>query len=67
MEIAKENYFNVRYNRGKDVLEMHDDKTKNVFKRHKFVTLALGITAVCIVANLYLIYKFFNILFAMAR
>ena len=65
MEIAKENYFNVRYNRGRDVLEIPNDENKSVFKKHKFITGVVGVTLIFMGVNLYLIYKFFDILFAM--
>lgn len=63
MEITKENYFDVRYNRYKNVLEVNNKK-KSIFTKHKFMVGVLGITLICVLANLYLIYKFFAILFA---
>ncbi len=66
MEITNEDYFNIKYNKGKDVLEIHNDKKKNVFRRHKFMTGVLGITLILAVINLVLIYKFFAILFTIA-
>ena len=63
MEFAKENCFDVRYNSYKDVLEM-SNKKKGIFAKNKFIVGTLGITLICVLANLYLVYKFFTILFA---
>ena len=48
MDITKEDYFNVKYNGYKDVLEVKKGKSKNIFRRHKFITGALGVTFICI-------------------
>ena len=61
MEIAKENYFDVKYNSYRDVLEVNKKKKG----KNKFIAGALGITLLCALANIYLIYKFFDILFTM--
>ncbi len=63
MEFAKENCFDVRYNSYKDVLEVNNKK-KGILARNKFIVGTLGITLICVLANLYLVYKFFTILFA---
>lgn len=64
MDITKEDYFNVKYNGYKDVLEVKKGKSKNIFRRHKFITGALGVTFILVSINMYLIYKFFAILCA---
>ena len=64
MEIAKESYFDVKYNSYRDVLEVNKKK-KGILKKNKFIAGALGITLLCALANIYLIYKFFDILFTM--
>lgn len=62
MDITKDNYFDVEYNERKNVLEVHKSKKKNIFRSHKFITTVLGATFVLAAINLYLIYKFFEIL-----
>lgn len=63
MEITKDNYFNVEYNKCKNVLEMKNNKKKNVLKRHKFITGVISATVILVMINILLIYKFFAILF----
>lgn len=62
MDITKDNYFNVEYNESKNILEVHNSKKGNIFKEHKFITTVLGATFILVAINLYLIYKFFEIL-----
>lgn len=62
MDITKDNYFNVEYNESKNILEMHNSKKRNIFKSHKFITTVLGATFILAGINLYLIYKFFEVL-----
>lgn len=62
MDITKEDYFNVKYNENRDVLEVHNSKKGNIFRNHKFIISVLGTTFVLVGINLYLIYKFFEIL-----
>ncbi len=62
MEITKDNYFNVKYNKCRNVLEMKENRKKNVFKRHKVITGVLSATIILVMINLLLIYKFFAIL-----
>lgn len=64
MEIAKEDYFDVKYNSYKDVLESNTKKKESILRKHKFIAVILGITLICVSLNLYLIYKFFAILFS---
>lgn len=58
MEITKDNYFDIRYNGNKDVLEMPNSKRK----KSKFIVASIGVTFILTSINLYLIYKFFDIL-----
>lgn len=62
MELTKDDFINLKYNRYKNTLEVKKPKRKSVFARHKVITGVLGITAIFIGINLYLIYQFFNIL-----
>lgn len=62
MDITKDNYFDVKYNERKNVLEVHNSKKKNIFRNHKFIISVLGTTFILVAINLYLIYKFFEIL-----
>ena len=62
MDITKDNYFDLEYNERKNVLEMHNSKKKSIFRSHKFITTVLGTTFILVAINLYLIYKFFEIL-----
>ena len=62
MDITKDNYFDVKYNESKNVLEVHNSKERNIFKSHKFIITVLGATFILAGINLYLIYKFFDIL-----
>ena len=62
MDITKDDYFDVRYNSSKDVLEVHNSKKRNIFRNHKFIISVLGTSFVLVAINLYLIYKFFEVL-----
>lgn len=62
MDITKEDCFNVKYNSYKDVLEVDKPTKKGLFRRHKFLTGVLGTTFVLGAINLYLVYKFFEVL-----
>ncbi len=62
MEITKDDYLNINYNEKKDSLKTHKNKKENIFKNHKFIATVLGITSILVLINLYLIYKFFEIL-----
>lgn len=64
MDITKEDYFNVKYNSDKDILEIDKNAKKGIFRKHKFLTGALGTTFILCAINLYLVYKFFEILCA---
>lgn len=64
MDITKEDYFNVKYNSDRDILEIDKNPKKGIFRKHKFLTGALGTTFILCAINLYLVYKFFAILCA---
>lgn len=61
MEYTKEDYLNVKYNEGKDVLEI--GKSRGFFRKSKVMKFFLIITIVSTIANLFLIKRFFDILF----
>lgn len=62
MDITKDDCFNVRYNESKDVLEVNNKRKKGIFGSNKFIKVVLGTTLVLVGINLYLVYKFFEIL-----
>ncbi len=63
MEVTKDNYFNVEYDEYKNVLQVKNRKKKGILKNHKVITGVLSATAILVMINILLIYKFFEILF----
>ena len=61
MEYTKEDYLNVKYNECKDVLEI--GKSRGFFRKSKVMKIFLIITVISTIANLFLIKRFFDILF----
>lgn len=64
MEITKDNYFEIRYNEDTSTLEL--PKAKSSFlKNHKIIISLAVIFFTITLTNLYLVYKFFEVLSGM--
>lgn len=62
MEYAKDEIFNIRYNKFTDRLEYRKKKNTNFIKEHKVVSAMVATVLIAIGIDIVLIYQFFSLL-----
>lgn len=62
MEYAKDEIFNIRYNKFTDRLEYRKKKNTNFIKEHKVVSAMVATVLIAIGIDSVLIYQFFSLL-----
>lgn len=62
MNNTNENYFDLSFNEYEDTFEL--SKKNSFFKRNRIMCIFFVVTIVSTIANLFLIHKFFEVLFS---